>query len=140
MKDIITQDINDILIHFPLKKNGASFKKIYSAYPFSKIDNFSILKNTSNGESKENERNLNIVIKRNSISLESEILIAGKAFCEFKANETAYYVNKKDYFFNELTLKELNIDVNYTVVKKGKYIIAISEDKISILFILKRKK
>ena len=140
MKNILNPDRNNILIHFPVKENGASFEKIYTASPFFNIGNFSILKNNSETETKENRRNLRMVIKRNSISPKMEILIAGKAFCEFQKIETAYYLNKEDYFFHELTLKELNLDVKYNKVKKGKYVISISEDKISILFILRKEK
>ncbi|CAN1545978.1 hypothetical protein MCEGE10_01962 [Flavobacteriaceae bacterium] len=139
MKNIIYPDRNNILIYFPSNKNGTLFEKIYTASPFSNIGSFSILKNTLNGEKIENRRILNLVIKRDSISSEMEIQIAGKAFCEFQENELAYYLNKEDYYFHELTLEELNLDINYTKVKKGKYPISITEEKISILFILRKE-
>jgi hypothetical protein len=145
MKNLLHPDRTHIIIHFPLNNNhlenksGVSFEKIHTTSPFSNIENFSILKNVSSTELKKNQRNLNIVIRRNSISFDMEIQIAGKAFCEFQENELAYYLNKEDYYFHELTLEELNLDINYTKVKKGKYPISITEEKISILFILRKE-
>lgn len=144
MKNLLSTDKNNIVVHFPLnnkdtKNNtGVGFEKIYTTTPFSNLEHFSFLKNVSKTELKGNLRNLNMVIKRNSISLEMEILIAGKAFSEFKEDETVYYFKKEDYVFNKLILKELNLDVKYAKVKKGNYPITISDDKISILFILRK--
>ena len=144
MKNLLSPDKNNIVIHFPLNykdkenRNSTGFEKIYTTTPFSNLEHFSFLKNVSKTELKGNLRNLNMVIKRNSISLEMEILIAGKAFSEFKEHEIVYFFKKEDYVFNELTLEELNLDVKYATVKKGKYPITISDDKISILFILRK--
>ena len=144
MKKILSSDKNIIVVHFPLNykdkenRNSAGFEKIYTTTPFSNLEHFSFLKNVSKTELKGNRRNLNMVIKRNSISLEMEILIAGKAFSEFKEDEIIYYFKKEDYVFNKLTLEELNLDVKYAKVKKGKYPISIYDDKISILFILRK--
>lgn len=144
MENLLSPDKNNIVVHFPLSykdkenKDGAGFEKIYTTTPFSNLEHFSFLKNDSKSELKGNLRNLNMVIKRNSISLEMEILIAGKAFSEFKEDEIVYFYKKEDYIFNKLTLEELNLDVKYPKVKKGKYPITISDDKISILFILRK--
>jgi len=144
MENLLSPDKNNIVVHFPLSnkdkenKDGARFEKIYITTPFSNLEHFSFLKNVSKSELKGNLRNLNMVIKRNSISLEMEILIAGKAFSEFKEDEIVYFYKKEDYIFNKLILEELNLDVKYPKVKKGKYPITISEDKISILFILRK--
>jgi hypothetical protein len=144
MKNILFPLTNNIVIHFPIndkdKKNKLSpgFEKIYTTLPFSILENFSFLKNVSKTELIENRINLNMVIKRNSISLEMEILIAGKAFSEFKDGEIAYYYKKEDYYFHEITLLELNLDIKFNKVKKGKYPISISDDKILILFILRK--
>ena len=144
MKNLLSPLKNNMVVHFPLSykdkenKNGAGFEKIYTTTPFSNLEHFSFLKNVSKSELKGNRRNLKMVIKRNSISLEMEILIAGKAFSEFKEDEIVYYIKKDDYVFNKLTLEELNLDVKYAKVKKGKYPISIYDDKISILFILRK--
>jgi hypothetical protein len=142
MENLLSPDKNNIVVHFPLSnkdkenKDGAGFEKIYTTTPFSNLEHFSFLKNVSKSELKGNLRNLNMVIKRNSISLEMEILIAGKAFSEFKEDEIAQFFNKEHYYFNKLTLEELNFDINYSKVKKGKYPISITEDKIKIHFTL----
>lgn len=139
MKNIINPNRDNILIHFPIEncdKETNSFEKIYSTYPIINIDSFSILKNTPSDEKNTIHRDLNIVVKRNAISLEMEKIIAGKKLNEFKKNEPTYYQNKEDYYFNETTLRGLNIDIEYNLVKKGQYLMTISEEKISILFLL----
>ena len=144
MKNLLSPLKNNIVVHFPLSykdkenKNGAGFEKIYTTTPFSNLEHFSFLKNVSKSELKGNRRNLKMVIKRNSISLEMEILIAGKAFSELKEDEIAYFYKKEDHVFNELTLEELNLDVKYATVTKGKYPISISDDKILIVFKLRK--
>ena len=67
-----------------------------------------------------------------------EIRIAGKLFGEIKEGEIAYYHKKEDYFLNELNLAELNLDVKYTRVKKGKYLILFYDDRIKIQFTLSK--
>ena len=140
MKDLLESESN-MIVHFPIKKSETNmckseFVKIHINSPFTNIGSFSILKNTSESTDNKNQRNLYIVINRNSISLDMEILIAGKLFCKFQSNEIAQFFNKEHYYFNELTLQELNFDINYSKVKKGKYPISITEDKIKIHFTL----
>ncbi len=137
------EDKNITKVHFPKKiensdEGVSSFVSIYSPFSFSDFGNFSILKNISNADLKVNRRSLIVVIKKISISLEMEIRIAGKPFGEIKEGEIAYYHKKEDYFLNELTLEELNLDVKYTRVKKGKYLILFYDDRIKIQFTLSK--
>ena len=67
-----------------------------------------------------------------------EIRIAGKYFCDIKEGEIVYYHKKEHYFLNELTLEELNLDVKYNKVKKGKYSILFYDDRIKIQFTLSK--
>ena len=67
-----------------------------------------------------------------------EIRIEGKYFCDIKEGEIVYYHKKEDYFLNELTLEELNLDVKYNKVKKGKYSILFYDDRIKIQFTLSK--
>ena len=137
------EDKNNTIVHFPKKiKNSddgvSSFVTICSPFSFSAFGNFSILKNISNADLKVNRRSLIVVIKKISISLEMEIRIAGKYFCDIKEGEIVYYHKKEHYFLNELTLEELNLDVKYNRVKKGKYSILFYDDRIKIQFTLSK--
>ena len=131
------------IVYFPKNNDNnsggnSSFVTIYSSFSFSDFGNFSILKNISNANLKVNRRSLIVVIKKKSISLDMEIRIAGKPFGEIKEGEIAYYHKKEDYFLNELTLVELNLDVKYTRVKKGTYLILFYDDRIKIQFTLSK--
>ena len=137
------EDKNNTIVHFPKKIENSddgvsSFVTICSTFSFSDFGNFSILKNISNADLKVNRRNLIVVIKKISISSEMEIRIAGKYFCDIKEGEIVYYHKKEDYFLNALTLEELNLDVEYNRVKKGKYSILFFDDRIKIQFTLSK--
>lgn len=123
-------------VHFPKKIENSDdgvcyFVSICSTFLFWKF--FCFKKHL-----KVNWQNLIVVIKIISVSLEMEIRIAGKYFCEIKEGEIVYCHKKEDSFLNELTLEELNLDVKYNRVKKGKYSILFYDDRIKILFTLSK--
>jgi len=128
---------NGTIINFPLDKKDSkntnnSFEKIQYDCLFDAFQNFSVLKNEPGLSLIPNEKNLIVVINRNSISPEQEIKICGKLFIELEINETPFYKSKMDMILSKIVLKELNLDINYNLIKKGNHPVIIFKDKIKI--------
>ncbi len=128
---------NGTIINFPLdnkdfKNTNNSFEKIQYNCLFEAFQNFSVLKNHSGLSLIPVEKNLTVVINRSSISPEQEIKICGKLFIELEINEIPYYQSKMDMILSKIVLEELNLDIDYNLIKKGNHLVSIFEDKIKI--------
>lgn len=69
----------------------------------------------------------------NDLSIEEQISHFGKELSKINSSNTAEFIQDYDFILNEKMLLYLDIDTKYCLVKKGKYPIEISNDKVQII-------
>lgn len=78
-------------------------------------------------------------IKKNTLTEEEEIKIAGKPFSQIKQNETISFVQEQKLVIDKESLQNLDIDPKFNTVNPGNYPLTVDKETVKILFTLSEK-
>ncbi|WP_417352799.1 hypothetical protein [Flavobacterium alkalisoli] len=83
-----------------------------------------------------NETSFGLQIKRESLSQDDEISIAGKAFKEFTNDTPPVFLMPEALLIDATSLQNLGLNKDYNVIPTGEYDIFLTEETVTIVFVL----
>ncbi|MEW5677405.1 hypothetical protein ABGT15_13925 [Flavobacterium enshiense] len=73
------------------------------------------------------------------LSVEEQKLFFGKEYDKIGPNETLEFIQDEDFLFEENTLLYLGFDCKYQLLKKGKYLLEITQDQLTVTLTLSER-
>lgn len=85
---------------------------------------------------KQSETTMLLQIEPSKLSIEEQTLFFGKEYSKIAPNEVLEFIQDEDFLFEENTLLYLGFNTKYPWLKKGKYPLEITKDKVTVTLTL----
>ncbi|MGX7667364.1 hypothetical protein [Flavobacterium pedocola] len=87
---------------------------------------------------KQNQNTLLLQVEPYRLTVEEQKFFFGKEYSEITPDEPLEFIQDEDFVFEENTLLYLGFDRKYPLLKKGKYPLEISKDKVTVTLTLSK--